>query len=67
MATANPYDPDNRDNAMKVKYRVSRTGDRWFIPYNDNASTSDQLAQCKKVVGEDNQGNNTNHGVEVVA
>jgi len=45
------YDPANRPNAMQVKYKVNATGDRWFIPYNDNASMAAQVAQCSKVVG----------------
>ena len=28
------YDPSARDNAVRVKYKVNATGDRWFIPYN---------------------------------
>ena len=45
------YDPKNRDNAMHVEYMVHETGARWFIPYNNNASTADQLTQCDKVAG----------------
>ena len=46
------YDPENRDNGMQVVYAVHETGARWFIPYNNNASTSAQLAQCDKVAGD---------------
>ena len=59
------YDPSARDNAMSVKYKVNTTGDRWFIPYNDNASTADQLAQCKKMVGTTTDGSDC--GAETVA
>ena len=45
------YDPSARANAMVVKYKVNATGDRWFIPYNDNGTKSEQVAQCSKVVG----------------
>ena len=45
------YDPSARDNAMRVKYKVNATGDRWFIPYNDNGTKAAQVAQCSKVVG----------------
>ena len=45
------YDPSARDNAMRVKYKVNTTGDRWFIPYNDNGTTAAQVAQCTKLVG----------------
>ena len=45
------YDPSARANAMVVKYKVNATGDRWFIPYNDNDTKANQVAQCSKVVG----------------
>ena len=45
------YDPSARDNAMVVKYKVNASGDRWFIPYNDNGTKAAQVAQCSKVVG----------------
>ena len=44
------YDPSARINTMQVKYKVNATGDRWFIPYNDNGTTAEQVAQCKKQV-----------------
>ena len=44
------YDPSSRDNAMRVKYKVNTAGDRWFIPYNDNGTTAEQVAQCTKLV-----------------
>ena len=44
-------DPENRANAMQTKYAVSTTGDRWFIPYNENASKSDQVSQCNTIAG----------------
>ena len=56
------YDPDARNDAMVVKYKVNATGDRWFIPYNDNASMAAQVAQCSKVVGDTND--NTVAGAE---
>ena len=56
------YDPSARPNAMRTKYKVNTTGDRWFIPYNDNGTTAAQLAQCKKVVGNTNDG--TDAGAE---
>jgi len=46
------YDPNNRDNAMHVEYMVHETGARWFIPYNNGASTAAQLAQCDKIAGD---------------
>ena len=45
------YDPSARANAMVVNYKVNATGDRWFIPYNDNGTKAAQVAQCSKVVG----------------
>ena len=62
------YDPDARANTFQVKYRVSRTGDRWFIPYTDQVNggkMSEQLAQCKDVVGKTTNGS-TEAGVQVV-
>lgn len=56
------YDPANRPNAMQVKYKVNTAGDRWFIPYNDNGTTAEQLAQCKKQVG--NTADGTDAGAE---
>jgi hypothetical protein len=47
---------------MQVKYKVNTTGDRWFIPYNDNGTTAEQLAQCKKQVG--NTADGTDAGAE---
>ena len=45
------YDPSARANAMVVKFKVNTSGDRWFIPYNDNGTKAAQVAQCSKVVG----------------
>ena len=50
------YDPSARDNAMVVKYKVNASGDRWFIPYNDQGTTAAQAAQCSKVVGTEADG-----------
>ncbi len=58
------YDPENRNDSQQTVYMVNNSGDRWFIPYNDNASTSDQLAQCDKMVGDTDDG--TPAGVESV-
>ena len=45
------YDPSARANDMVVKFKVNTSGDRWFIPYNDNGTKAEQVAQCSKVVG----------------
>ena len=50
------YDPSARANAMVVNYKVNATGDRWFIPYNDNDAKADQVTQCSKVVGNTTDG-----------
>ena len=44
MAKATPFDPS--DVTHVIDYKVKTTGDRFFIPFNDEASTADQLAQC---------------------
>ena len=45
------YYPSARANDMVVKFKVNATGDRWFIPYNDNDTKANQVSQCSKVVG----------------
>ena len=45
------YNPDQRANDFQVEYKINTAGDRWFIPYNDNASMADQVTQCNKVTG----------------
>ena len=45
------YDPSARANDMVVIFKVNTSGDRWFIPYNDNGTKAEQVAQCSKVVG----------------
>tara|TARA_R100001198_G_scaffold71692_1_gene43968 strand:+ start:63 stop:296 length:234 start_codon:yes stop_codon:yes gene_type:complete len=50
------YDPSARANAMVVTYKVKTAGDRWFIPYNDNDTLANQVAQCSKVVGNTTDG-----------
>ena len=50
------YDPSARPNTMRTKYKVNTTGDRWFIPYNDNGTKAAQVAQCSKVVGNTTDG-----------
>ena len=38
------YNPSTRENDFQVRYVVNTTGDRWFIPYNNNKTTATQLA-----------------------
>ena len=59
------YDPSARPNAMRTKYMVKTSGDRWFIPYNDNGTRAEQLAQCKNQVGKTTN-LSTEAGVETV-
>ena len=58
------YDPSARPNTMRTKYKVNTTGDRWFIPYNDNGTMAEQLAQWKNQVGKTTNGS-TEAGVEM--
>ena len=59
------YDPSARINTSVTKYYVNASGDRWFIPYNDTATTAAQVTQCSKVVG--NTADGTVAGAAVVA
>ena len=45
------YQGKSRAADLTVRYVVKTSGDRWFIPYNNNASTADQLARCKVMTG----------------
>lgn len=45
MAQANSYDPS--DLTTTTNYIVTTTGDRFFIPFNSDAASADQLAQCQ--------------------
>ena len=51
MAAPKSYDQSARANAMVVKYYIKTSGDRWFIPYNDNDTTANQVTRCSAVVG----------------
>ena len=52
------YNPKaaSRANDFQIQYMINKTGDRWFIPYNDNASMSAQVTQCNTVVGNTTDG-----------
>ena len=65
MAAPKSYDPSARDNAMVTNYYVNTDGDRWFIPYNDNDTKAEQVAQCSKIVG--NTADGSVAGARVVA
>jgi len=59
------YDPSARINTSVTKYYVNASGDRWFIPYNDTATTAAQVTRCSAVVGATADG--TVAGAAVVA
>ena len=46
------YNPSARANAFHVTYKVNATGDRWFIPYNNNSTMSAQVTRCDVLVGD---------------
>ena len=41
------YDPKNV--TVVDKYVVNQSGDRWFIPVNDEETMSQQLDQCEEL------------------
>ena len=53
----------NRANDFQVEYMINKTGDRWFIPYNNNASMADQVTHCDKLVGDTTYGSSFGSGV----
>jgi len=59
------YNPKQRANDFNVQYVVNATGDRWFIPYNDNASKTAQVDQCKVMSSQ--SPDSTEVGSELVA
>ena len=50
------YDPENRLDTQNSVYYAPTTADRWFIPYNDAASTSAQVTRCDVMVGDTDDG-----------
>jgi len=59
------YNPKaaSRANDFQIEYMINTTGDRWFIPYNDNASMSAQATLCNTVVGNTTDGSACGSGV----
>ena len=47
MARANPYDPS--DVVTTTEYQVITSGDRFFIPVNDEDTMANQLAECQRL------------------
>ena len=45
------YNPSTRENDFQVRYVVNTTGDRWFIPYNNNKTTATQITNCTTLCG----------------
>ena len=47
------YNPKaaSRADTFQIEYMINKTGDRWFIPYNDTDTKSNQVTQCNKVAG----------------
>ena len=43
------YDPPTR--TLTTTYAVPVADSRWFIPFNSDDTTANQLAQCQKLVG----------------
>ncbi len=59
------YDPRRRADDFQVKYVVNTTGDRWFIPYNNNKTRATQAADCSVLCGDTTDGSVC--GTELVA
>ena len=57
------YNPSTRENDFQVEYMINTIGDRWFIPYNNNASMADQVTQCDKLLGDTTDGSPFGSGV----
>ena len=45
------YQGKDRANNIQVRYVVKTSGDRWFIPYNNNKTTATQVADCNTLSG----------------
>jgi len=45
------YQGKDRANDIQVRYVVKTSGDRWFIPYNNNKTTATQVADCNTLCG----------------
>ena len=45
------YQGKDRANNIQVRYVVKTSGDRWFIPYNNNKTTATQVADCNTLCG----------------
>ena len=45
------YNPSTRANDFQVRYVVNTTGDRWFIPHNNNKTKLAQATACSTMCG----------------
>ena len=45
------YQGKDRESNFTVRYVVKTSGDRWFIPYNNNKTTATQVADCNTLCG----------------
>ena len=45
------YQGKDRANNIQVRYVVKTSGDRWFIPYNNNKATAAQIDNCTTLCG----------------
>tara|TARA_B100000029_G_C17475367_1_gene923524 strand:- start:40 stop:234 length:195 start_codon:yes stop_codon:yes gene_type:complete len=59
------YQGKDRANDIQVRYVVKTSGDRWFIPYNNNKTTATQVADCNTLCGVTDD--DTDCGSELVA
>ena len=48
---AKAYDPKARADDFHVEYVVNASGDRFFIPYNDNDTKANQVKRCQTMSG----------------
>ena len=59
------YQGKDREDSFQVRYVVKTSGDRWFIPYNNNKTTATQVADCNTLCGVTDD--DTDCGSELVA
>ena len=59
------YQGKDRADNFQVRYLVNTTGDRWFIPYNNNKTTAAQVVDCNTLCGVTDD--DTDCGSELVA
>ena len=55
--------PASRADSFQIEYMVNRSGDPWYIPYNDNGTPAEKVARCKTMVGTTTDGTDCGSGV----